>query len=155
MNFHALSPKRYKRSVVSGFVHRIHRACSTWKNFHESLERAKEVLEKNQYPPLFYNPILEETLTKIHNPPIAETIASTNGTDEEHQDGEPQVNQLIALQYRGAETDKFVARLKNCGAPVQVVLTLRKLKTYLPSLKPPIPKMIKSNVVYKVTCPRC
>ena len=30
MNFHALAPKRYKRSVVSGFVYRIHRACSSW-----------------------------------------------------------------------------------------------------------------------------
>ena len=29
MNYHALSPKRYKRLVVSGVVHRILRACST------------------------------------------------------------------------------------------------------------------------------
>jgi len=34
LNFHALAPKRYKRSVVSGFVHRIHRACSSWALFH-------------------------------------------------------------------------------------------------------------------------
>ena len=26
MNYHSLAPKRYKRSVVSGFVHRLHRA---------------------------------------------------------------------------------------------------------------------------------
>ena len=26
MNFHSLAPKKYKRSVVSGFVHRIYRA---------------------------------------------------------------------------------------------------------------------------------
>ena len=53
MNFHALAPKRYKRSVVAGFVHRIYRACSSWEHFHHSLERAKEILEKNQYPPGF------------------------------------------------------------------------------------------------------
>ena len=47
MNFHALAPKRYKRSVVSGFIHRIHRACSTWKHFNKSLQRAKQILEKN------------------------------------------------------------------------------------------------------------
>ena len=28
LNFHALAPRRYKKSVVSGFVHRIVRACS-------------------------------------------------------------------------------------------------------------------------------
>ena len=34
-------------------------------------------------------------------------------------------------------------------------MTLRKLKTVLPSLKPPVEKMLKSGVVYKLTCPRC
>ena len=53
MNFHALAPKRYKKSVVSGFVHRIFRACSSWNNFQDGLERAKSILEKNQYPPNF------------------------------------------------------------------------------------------------------
>ena len=65
MNFHALAPKRYKRSVVSGFIHRIYRACSDWKAFHESVERAKNILKKNQYPEAFYEPIIHETLTKI------------------------------------------------------------------------------------------
>ena len=67
MNFHATAPKRYKRSVVSGFVHRIHRACSNWINFHDSLEKAKKVLENNQYPPAFYNPIIEDTITRLIN----------------------------------------------------------------------------------------
>ena len=65
MNFYALAPKRYKRSVVSGFVHRIYRACSSWEAFHESLEKAKQILNNNQYPPTFYDPIIHETLTKI------------------------------------------------------------------------------------------
>ena len=38
MNFHAMAPVKYKRSVVSGFVHRIFRSCSNWINFHESLK---------------------------------------------------------------------------------------------------------------------
>ena len=53
INYHALAPKRYKRSVVSGFVHRIHRACSTGQYIHESLEKAKCILERNQYPHTF------------------------------------------------------------------------------------------------------
>jgi len=50
MNFHSVAPMQYKRSVVSGFVHRILRACSSWENFHESLMRAKTILKRNQYP---------------------------------------------------------------------------------------------------------
>ena len=47
MNYHALAPRRYKKSVVAGFIYRIHRCCSYWKLFHESLEKAKAVLECN------------------------------------------------------------------------------------------------------------
>ena len=34
-------------------------------------------------------------------------------------------------------------------------MTLRKLRTVIPSLKPPVEKMLKSGVVYKITCPSC
>ena len=43
LNFHAVAPKRYKRSVVQSFVFRIYRACNSWKSFQESLNKAKEV----------------------------------------------------------------------------------------------------------------
>ena len=69
MNFHSLAPKKYKRSVVSGMVHRIYRSCSNWKNIHDSLNRAKQILSQNQYPKEFYEPIIHETLTKIIVPP--------------------------------------------------------------------------------------
>ena len=65
MNFHAVAPRRYKRAVVQGFVHRIFRACSSWEAFHESLTRAKQVLERNQYPPEFYDTIISQTIEKI------------------------------------------------------------------------------------------
>ena len=63
--FHALSPIRYKRSVVSGLVHRIYRSCSTQANFDESLKKGKSILERNQYPSSFYEPIINNTLKKI------------------------------------------------------------------------------------------
>ena len=67
INYHALAPQEYKRSAICGLVHRIHRACNTWKNFHESLIKAKKILENNQYPPSFYEPIIKRTLDKIIN----------------------------------------------------------------------------------------
>ena len=50
LNFHSLAPMNYKKSVVIGFVHRIYRACSSWKNIHLGLEAAKQTLVNNQYP---------------------------------------------------------------------------------------------------------
>ena len=42
MNLHFLAPLRYKQSVISGFVHRIFRSCSSWQNFQESLLQSQE-----------------------------------------------------------------------------------------------------------------
>ena len=44
---------------------------------------------------------------------------------------------------------------KLINAPCRVIFTLRKLKTVLPSLKPPIDQLFKSKVVYQIKCPGC
>ena len=149
MNYHALAPKRYKRSVVSGFVYRIHQACSSWGNFHQSLEKAKRILELNQYPPTFYDPIIRETLEKIlrdesKGNSVHSSLSSTKA-EKFH----------LKVQYRGRCTDDYARALHKAQAPCVVVMTLRKLKTVLPSLKEPVEKMLKSGVVYKIVCPSC
>ena len=62
---------------------------------------------------------------------------------------------MVFLPYRGQITDSFVKKLKESGAPIQPILTLRKLKTVLPSLKPTTKTEMRSRVVYKITCPCC
>ena len=152
MNYHALAPKKYKRAVVSGFVHRIYRSCSNWKNVHESLERAKGILKRNQYPPRFYEPIINDTLTRIIAP---EEITKK---DEE----EPTKPYLIFLQYRGKCSESYAKDLRRLctesvvtSVPCKVIFTLKKLKTVLPSLKEPVEKPLRSKLVYKITCSRC
>lgn len=154
MNYLALSPKKYKRSVVSGFVHRIFRACSTWENFHSSLSRAKRILERNQYPPQFYEPIIHQALEKLIVKSQQDNHqAAGENESQEKPDEVPKL--MIFLQYRGKVTEDFCRALKKCSAPVNPVMTLRKLKTVMPSLKPRVEKKIRSDLVYKITCPRC
>ena len=173
MNFHALAPKRYKRSVVSGFVHRIYRACSDWKAFHESLEKAKKILNNNQYPPAFYEPIIHETLTKIlqkdnvtenDDSDVDQSVISLSSDLDKTQEIDSNVAQhniadkdkfKFFVQYRGKATDELAQKLHHVNAPCRIVMTLRKLKTMLPSLKPAVARMMRSNVVYQITCPRC
>ena len=98
MNYHSLAPKRYKRSVVSGFVYRIYRACSNWNNFHVSLEKAKRILERNQYPPAFYDPIIKTTLDTIitsETPEKSSTETSEPGTQDKSS------KYRLKIQYRG------------------------------------------------------
>ena len=167
MNFHAMAPKKYKRSVVSGMIHRIYRACSTWKNFHESIERAKKMLAQNQYPEYFFDPIIHQTLTRLITPPENEPTTPNNVSDEQSLCADqtativdvPNIDKYdlfkFFVQYRGKITDHFCKSLRNCYAPCMLVMTLRKLKTVLPSLKPAVNTEFRSGVVYKIYCPRC
>ena len=96
-------------------------------------------------------------ITKILDPdPVTKEKEPASGGSQDVKDAEPQrKSHRILLKYWGPATDQFVKRLKDCDAPTQVVSTLRKLKTYLPSLKPPVPKLLKSNIVNKITCQCC
>ena len=147
MNFHALAPQKYKRSVVIGFIHRIYRACSTWSHFDESLKKAKAALEKNQYPPYFYEPIIAKTLSKI--------IENNNNTETSHEEEEEVEKKKVFLHYRGKISEQFEQSLNKLNVPCKIIFTIKKIKSCLPSLKPQIEKCFKSRVVYKISCSRC
>ena len=145
MNFHALAPKRYKRSVVEGLVYRVYCACSHCKYFNASLGKAKDMLERNQYPPQFYDPIIKATIEKLIVPVV-------NFPDENE---ERKSKIMVYVSYKGHLSDIFVKKLKESGAPVQPIIALRKLKTVMPSLKTTTKFESRSRVVYKLTCPDC
>lgn len=149
LNFHSLTPLKYKKSVVSGLVHRIHRSCSNWHNFHESLEKGKQILENNQYPKSFYDPIILKTLNTIREK--VNENAETNDDDQE----EDEERKMVFVTYRGKVSERFEQSLRKLKAPCKIVFTLKKLKSSLPSLKPEVEKSFKSGVVYQVKCPRC
>ena len=142
MNFHALAPKKYKRAVIAGFVHRIYRACSSWELFHESIERAKVILRQNQYPSVFYEKIIHDTLTRI----VEKTVKEREEMNDPF---------LPFLQYGGKCSESYARDILKTGVSVRVIFTLRKVRTVMPSLKEPIEKPMKSCVVYKISCPRC
>ena len=150
MNYHALAPLKYKRAIISGLIHRIFRACSTWKNVDESLIKAKRLLHDNQYPPSFYENIIKETLNKIMKTGIEECTVN----DDEEKD-EEEKRKIMLIEYRGEISENFKTSLKKCSAPINMIFTIRKLRSEMPTLKPPVEKFLKSGVVYEINCPRC
>ena len=61
----------------------------------------------------------------------------------------------IFIEYRGKCTEDYARALHKCKAPCSVIMTLRKLKTVMPSLKPDVEKDLRSGLVYKITCSLC
>ena len=148
LHYRALAPTTYKRNIVEGSIHRIFNATTSWRNFDEGLQKVTKILENNQYPPQFYQPIVRKTLEKIINgKPATMSVNSMSTVKKDY-------GAVIIMQYRGTKSDKFAKKLKRaCNATV--IFTTRKMKTALPSLKSPIPKLLLSNVVYQITCPGC
>ena len=62
LSFRALAPMRYKKNIEQGTVHRVFNASSNWHAFTESITEVGCMLEKNQNPPQFFEPIIRETL---------------------------------------------------------------------------------------------
>ena len=100
----------------------------------------------------FYEPIIKEALTKIL---IAKTTTPQNSTAEGNEQPESISKHMIFIQYREKCTEDYARALHRLKAPCTMVMTLRKLKTVLLSLKPPVDKKIRSCIVYKFNCPRC
>ena len=159
LNYHALAPKKYKRSVVCSFVHRIYRASSSWLNFHNGLNEAMQILEKNQYPPSFVMPIVKRTLDNIISPGDKEDKKEDMNTSLDPNAcvfSIPDKDKfLFFLQYRGKVTENLAMKFKRLNAPCKIIMTTKKTKTIMPSLKPTVPKMLQSGVVYQISCPGC
>jgi len=119
MNYHALAPIKYKRSVVSGLMHRIYRSCSNWLNFHESLGRGKVILENNQFPKSFYEPIVAKTVNKI-----IEKSKNAEVSNDDEEEEEEKENKMIFVTYRDKVSEKFEKSLKIMQAPCKVLFSL-------------------------------
>ena len=146
LSFRSLAPTIFKRNIIQGTVHRIFNATSNWQKFDEGLSKAQMIWENNQYPPQFTQPIVRKCLSKLlgREP---ETVNQTSRNSAEHR-------ACLVMQYRGKISDQFSKRLKRTTGN-NVIFTMRKLKTALPSLKAKVPRMLKSNVVYQINCPGC
>ena len=69
------------------------------------------------------------------------------------QDDTPK--RAIFIQYRGKCREDYARSLHKCNAPCSIIMTLWKLKTTMPSLKPAVEKHLRSGVVYKIECASC
>ena len=65
------------------------------------------------------------------------------------------ITMMQTTKIQQQKTDNFIKQLKRSKAPIQPVITLRKEKTFLPSLKPNVDEELRSSVVNKITCLSC
>ena len=96
-------------------------------------------MEQNQYPLDFYGPIISLTIEKIVKP----CNKKVNNDDANNKNSPAKVNLII--QYRVLPSDNFIKQMKRSNAPIQSVVTLRKQKTFPPSLKAYVKEELRST----------
>ena len=151
LNYHAIAPKKYKRTVVTGMVHRIYNATSSWSRFHHATEEAKTILENNQFPPAFYDPLIKNVVEQLADKTKGKDVKDVSPGGEKTGT----TPHMLRLQYRGHATDRYIGKLRKAEAPILPVLTTRKLRSCLPSLKVQSSTSLRSRVVYRITCSGC
>ena len=149
LNYHAVSPEKYKRSLVAGFVHRVWQTCSDYVNFDRCLKQLKTVLEMNQYPPYFYNSIVRRTLEKLVGHPGSDCGTALPRKRDILQ------SFFLRLQYRGKVTDHLVKKLSQSLDNCRIILVTTKMSLLLPSLKGKLTPLSRSRVIYHINCPAC
>ena len=159
------APQKYKKSVVSSFIYRIYRASSDWAKFHEGVMQALKTLENNQYPSSFVMPIVKKVIERLVCPESDECVSESGSEVIDKsmpidQDAclltlEEKDKFLFCVQYRGKPTEQLAHSFKKINAPCRVIMKTRKVNFFLPPLKPAVPKMLRSAVVYKIDCPGC
>ena len=92
----------------------------------------------------------------IHTSQRNSTLPPQKEKEGTQAESEVSNSTTFLLQYRGRETDNLSRQLKKISTiNIDSVLTLRKLKSTLPSLKPLVPKPLRSHLVYQIECPGC
>ena len=105
---------------------------------------------------ILINVITVQQLLSMLNPLVMKIVA-----EEAEQPAvtcapwEAVAKRMIFVQYRGKCSEDYARALHKCEAPCKIVMTLRKLKTTMPSLKQQVEKELRSGTVYSITCPSC
>ena len=64
LNFNSICPERYKTGVIKTLLHRAFHICSNWDNFHNEVERLKQLLTNNNFPISIIDKTLKQFLEK-------------------------------------------------------------------------------------------
>ena len=143
-------PKKYKRGLVSGLLHRAWRICSSFELFHQEVLFLKDTLQKNGYPYTFVDRCVKTFLD-----------VKMNTQKSLPEFGPSKKPVMLCLPYIGINGDKIkrqLSRLLTATAPwidYKIVFLAKNKLSRLSKLKCAIPTLSRSGVVYRVGCGDC
>ena len=77
LNYNSNCPTKYKKSVITNYLHRAFKVSSTWSNFHNEVEYIKQMLINNNYPNYLVDSEINRFLNKKLSPNPNDEINKT------------------------------------------------------------------------------
>ena len=115
--------------------------------FYDALVSAKCMFEKTQYPPPYYDPIVNENA-------ISKRFSQKEQRATDAKFKERKSRPTLLMEYRGHISDRIRRSIRKITEAC-VLFTTRKMKTVLPSLKSKIPDDLNSRFIYEITLSGC
>ena len=154
-NFFSFTYFPYKTRLLQTLLHRAFNINSTWWGFHLEAKRIKSILEKNAFPTKIIDLGIKKFVDRVY-------AAKSEAKDipEAKDDKAKPEERYFKLPYVGRFSKVVENKIRDLvkehckGIKVTLVFTPFKIAQFF-SPKDPIPKLLKSNVVYKFNCGGC
>ena len=151
LNGSSACPQRYEDSVVRAYIHRALKHCSTWRLFHQEVERIKQVLVDNDYDLTTIDRQIRTTIDRHLNPteaPEKNTINLfyKNQMTPGYKNDEAALKKIISRNCKPAEaTNKLKVNIYYQSPTVSSLIMKNNPTKDQASLK-------QCNVVYRYQC---
>ena len=155
-------PYSYKVSTISSMVYRAIRICSSYKLLHEEFEFIEFIGVQNGYPTGFIKAQIRKTLGRYFDKVNGTQIYKSQTKNKDNKDNSIKKEQIfLDIPFFGKTTETFGKRIINLAKSINPLIHVQPIQRppcsiskYFPT-KDPIPKLLKSNVVYKINCSDC
>ncbi|MEL6606480.1 MAG: reverse transcriptase domain-containing protein, partial [Cyanobacteria bacterium J06614_10] len=148
LNFFSYCSLNFKLNSCRTLLHRAFSVCSTWAKFHDEIRRLTKYFQDNCYPSHIFPRFIKKFLDQKFQPPVKTLTV-------------PKKNVYISLPYMGNFSYFCKSELTSCLSKLYPYVKFNfvfKNTLSIGSLfrfKDTLPELMRSNVVYSFTCPKC
>ena len=137
--------------MIEGTVHRVFRSTSTWEEYEKAMKINREQWLDNHYPETWSSRVTSHTLEKIiREGKNKKNMAEKKKPSDYSSDSLP----ILMVQYSGNHSQTLAKKVRDI-TNAQMIITTRKMKTCIHSLKSSFSSEMKSKVVYRFECCGC
>ena len=147
LNFNSFVPLLFKINSIKTLLHRAYNICSTWKKFHDEVERLRKYFHMNSYP----RDLLDKHIKRFISSKFASHTHESIAKDTRYI----KLPFLGHFSYQLRNTLSNLLKAQFPDVEFRFIFVNRNTIGSLFKVKDSIPVPLCSNIVYCFNCPDC